>query len=90
MDLVYTMPPRSDWPADVTAAFILAYRRYGPQAALRVEDPNTGRTVFRPRYRVGFMKGGFAGSTQPFFIERGAGDDWLKALEDAARQERAP
>lgn len=89
MAVEYTLPLTVAVPFEVQYALALAARRWGPQAALRMEDGNTGLTVFRGRYRVGHRKRAPVGGAM-LFIEHGCGDSWALAFADADRQEKAP
>lgn len=68
-------------------ALLEARKRWGRAAAIRNEDPTIQRTVFRGRFRVGTVKGSGVDATL-WFIERGAGDSWETAFDDATLQER--
>lgn len=83
----YAWPATSEMPVDVQAALVVAYTRWYKAAAVRIEEPNTGIAVFRPRYRVGVMK---AANGVALFIEHGAGDTWVKAFEDVDLREKVP
>lgn len=87
MDVQYQLPLTSAMDRETVGFLIQAVGRWGRQAALRIEDPQPGiqgRTAFRGRYRVGYLKGGFVGTkVTPFFIECGCGDSFAAAFANA-------
>lgn len=81
MAIQYELPLPVDFRLEYLTPMTAAAARWGKAAAIRVEDVGTGVAVFRPRYRVGYVKVG-SGATR-LFIEVGAGDSFEKAFADA-------
>lgn len=83
---LYRYPPPITIPPEALAALKVAVRSFGINAALRIEDVGAGLSVFRGRYRIGKMEPGPLPTSEPRFIEFGAGGSFALAIEDAKRR----